>query len=384
MQDSEKITAYLQQQLRSGLTPDEVAAQLRGAGWPEATIQQAFHQAQAQIMPTPHTAAVASPQAAQPAETVASQAQTSNQFTAPANQRGRLSTGWLLFKQSLRVLQANHSLLHYPLIGGLFSMLLFLLLGAAVLLSKHTFLIPPAHPGPNQQASVTPLGYLLIFVYYVLAYFIVNLYTAGLAANVLDLYQGKSQHYGFYMGKARGKAKTIFVFSVIEATVGMILRTIAERSRLLGRIIIRLIGAVWSIATLFVDQIIISSDDGAVPAIKHSAQLIRATWGQNLAGRVSFGVIYLLSYVLLIPVCIVLIVIGAAIGGAIGAVVAIILCLAILLAFTVVASAASSVLNTALFFYAQNKQIPAAFDAELLNSVFIPKKPGRGLFGRTS
>jgi len=48
----------------------------------------------------------------------------------------------------------------------------------------------------------------------------------------------------------------------VAATVGLILRIIGERSDVIGKLIIGLIGAGWSIATYFVVPIIAFEDVG--------------------------------------------------------------------------------------------------------------------------
>jgi hypothetical protein len=50
--------------------------------------------------------------------------------------------------------------------------------------------------------------------------------------------------------------------------------------------------------------------------------------------------------------------------------------------FATVETAASNVLATALYYYARYGEVPAAFDAQLLNSTLIPKKKRKGLFGQ--
>ena len=379
MQDSEKIKLYIQHQLRSGLQPNEISAQLAGSGWPAETIHQAFQAAQAEVMPS---SIDQPPAVVSSAEDINNQPQSTPNLQATGKRRGKTKTGWLLFKQSLRILRINKSLIRYPLVSGLINLVLLIIFGVIFYLERHTVFIQTSINDPNKQAGLSHLGYLVAFVYYILAYFVSNLYGAGLAGNLLDIFQGKNLQYKTYMKKARSRAGTIFVFSLIAATVGIILQYVIERSRLVGRVVARLIGAVWSIATLFVDPIIISSDDSAVKSIKQSVRLLKSTWGENIVGRVSLGVVMLLAYFALIPVFVVIIVLaslmGSSIGGQLtGVLIGLAVCLIILLGFGLVVATATNVLNTALFYYATNKQVPAAFDADLLNSALIPRKKHR-------
>jgi hypothetical protein len=366
----DSLVSFIRTQFQSGLHPDEIAQQLRAAGWGEDLIQQGFGQVQAQMMPNA---------AVQPNAAVA----TGSVQPLPVNvpKRGRMKTGWMLFKESWKILRSDKMLMRYVVMSALASMGVFVVYAIIIFVGRNIFLSSSVSTDASgvqtTNYSLTPLGYIPSFVYYVLSFFVINIYAAGLAANVLDLFHGQKLTYADYMKKAWSKAGPLFLFSVIEATVGMILRAISERSQLLGRIVIAFIGAAWSIARLFVVPIIVSTDEGAIPAIKDSTKMVISTWGENLVGRVSMGGVLGLFYMLImVPISIALLVIGGVIGGIIGLFVALTLIIASLIVFSIVSTAASSILNTALYYYAKNRQIPPAFDAELLNSAFIVRKAG--------
>ncbi|HSX33221.1 MAG TPA: DUF6159 family protein [Candidatus Saccharimonadales bacterium] len=370
-----QLKEYITHQLRAGLHPDEIHQQLKTAGWQDDAVSQAFVLAQSDVLPS-HMATGVPEQATQP------QGQLPTYETV---KRGRFKTGWLLFQQSIKVLRTNKGLLRYVLMSMLIGVLValpFIVLIAIDATSGNDTFIVSAHSSQSGDAQLTPAGYAVAFVYYVLAFFVTNLYAAGLVANVLDLFRGQSQPYKHYMQMARARGGTLFMFAVIEASVGLLLRLIAERSRLLVRIVVRLLGAMWSLANLFTVPVIITSNDNAFSAIKRSTKLLISTWGENLVGRVTFGAVYFLSLLLIVlPVSIGLVLLGGAVGGGIGAGICLVIVLFFWLAYGAVMYAASSVLNAALFYYAQFRQIPAAFDPELLNSVFIKRKR-RGLLGR--
>ena len=377
MEHTEQLKTYIQQQLRNGLTSDEIAAQLKHVGWADDAVQQAFQAVQAAVMPS--VLQVSTPSAAEPQNTAATVTSSAAPvFAATAKRWGRLRTAWLLLKQSVRVLRVNKSLIRYPLMNIVFMIPLVIIL-FMIFVSGHNIVFGPDHISASgaHQINLRPIAYLIIFIFYIIAYFINNFYGAGLAANVLDLFGGKKQPYASYIAKARSRAGTIFFFAVIEATVGMILRYIAERSRLLARIVARILGAIWGLATLFVDPLIISSDVSAPQAIKRSVKLFKDTWGENVIGRVTLGVAGFFISCAVIIAGTILIILGGAIGGpALVFIIALLCCIAYLLVGVVI-SAANSILNTALFYFAEYKQVPAAFDADLLNALFIPRKKRR-------
>jgi hypothetical protein len=355
-----EIKAHIEKQLHTGLKPDEVVAQLKNSGYQDDDIKKGFALVQNDIMPS----------------SISGEDDMSQSSTP---KRGRIKTGWLLMKQSLGILKSDKMLVRYIIMSAIYSFGLAVVFFSIILVWKGTFTTKTTDINGKIMYNLSPLGYIPAFIYYILAFFIVNLYAAGLAANVLDLFSGKKDSYAVYMKRARAKAGPLFIFSLIEATIGLILRAIAERSKLLGRIAASIFGAIWSIARLFVVPIIVSSDEGAFSAIRDSTKLLVATWGENIIGRVSLGGIFILVFLLVaLPISILFILLGALIGGTIGAGLAGALIFMMFIALLIIGSAASNVLNVALFYYAKFHQIPASFDAALINSTFIHKKPKKG------
>lgn len=354
-----QLKQYIIQQIQAGLQPDEIHTQLKQAGWQDDMVQSAFALVQESIVP-----------------------QKDPTLTPGTVARGRFKTGWLLFKQSWKVLKGNKGLTRYIVMSFVASLLLTIVFAVIFYAGQQVLVqVSPADNTGNSSATLTAAGYVVAFLYYILAYFIVNLYAAGLVAHVIDIFHGKSGSYRTYMNVAWSKGGTLFMFSLIEATIGLILRAIAERSRMLGAIISWILGAIWSLARLFVVPIIVTSEDGAVTSVKKSTQLLVSTWGENLVGRVSLGGVGVIIFLLvLLPLSIAILVGCAFLGGAIGDILGVILVVLLYLVFNIIMSTVSSVLNTALFYFAQYKQIPAAFDPTLINSVFI-QKSRRGIFG---
>jgi len=395
MDNQEKLKNYIYEQIQSGINSNEIAQQLRTSGWDETAIQAAFSAVQASIAPTPPTfpAQPLSPTSQQtetpssygPEQTQPTQqpgSTTSAHFEPTGKKRGRLKTAWLLLKQSLKILKYNKQLLRYPFMGGLICLLITIVVGLIMFMSGDTFIYSTVDALGQEESNLTWPGMLVGFVYYVIAYFIIFMYNAGLAAHVLDVFRGKSQNYQHYMSIAWSKRGPIFLYSLISATVGIILDAIEQRSRLVGYIVSRILGAVWRLANLFTIPVIVDSEASATSAIKQSTQLFISRWGENIGARIGFGGLAFLLYLLvLIPFIIVMAIISSFLGVA-GFVFLFAVIFISLIVFITIESAASNILSTALYFYAKYQQIPAAFEPELLNAVFIPKKQRRGLFGK--
>jgi hypothetical protein len=377
-----QLANYVSQQYAAGIGPHEVAAQLKSGGWPDDAINwvlQGAHltpvmpqtpPAPAQLAPAPSESSVAQP---------APQGQPNQAVLAGSPKRGRLKRGWLILRQGGRIVKADKTLFIYPVLSMVLSLATLLLLLLIVIFTPaHIFL---GDSNYNGDSALKPAAYVLFFVFYVLLYAIANFYGAALAAQVLDGFHGKNQGHKTYFAIARSKFGTLFLYAVIQATVGIILDYIAERFKLIGRIVARLLGTAWTLATTFTLPIIITSNDSAPAAIKKSAKLFTSTWGETIAARGSLGIIIFVVNIVLIPLYIGLIVVGAILGswGIIAAIALIILFdLALgLLSFTI-----TQVTNTGLYYYATTQQIPPSFSPELLQSLLVQKSAKTGLFGR--
>jgi len=385
MDKIEQLKSFIYQQIQSGINPDEIATQLRTAGWDEASITSAFSAVQVQIVPTvPPATAMTPAHPGQPGNPTqpAYASQPATNFQASGKKRGRIKTAWLLMKQSLKVLKNNKQLLRYPFMAILMSLLVTIPFIIIVIAGGDAVYTERKDVFGDDDIELKPVGLALAFIYYVVAYFVLFIYNAGLAAHVLDLFRGKSQGYKYYMAIAWSKKKPIFVYSVISATVGIILQFIEQRARWLGFIVSRILGAAWTLANLFTIPVIVESDISAPGAIKQSAKLFISRWGENVAARIGFGGLMFLIYLLIVFPFLILVAVLSSLLGAAGIFLFIIIALIAILLFITIETAASNVLSTALYFYAKYEQVPAAYDQELLNAALVPKKQRRGLFGK--
>lgn len=385
MDHQEQLRSYIYNQLRAGLNPDEVTAQLRGAGWTEEHIQAGFAAVSSQIAPSPPSPTLEqstpATNSSQPDNTYAQPNQPAV-FQANGKKRGRIKTAWLLMKQSLKVLKNNKQLLKYPLMGVIMSLLVTIIFGLLFYLARDSMIYTAKDVFGEDEFYLKGPGYILGFLYYVIAFFVVYIYNAGLAAHVLDIFRGKSGEYKSYMKIAWSKKGTIFIYSLITATVGLILHAIEQRARWLGWIVSRILGTLWSLANLFTIPIIVETDSSTPSAIKQSTKLFISRWGENIIARITFGGLMFLMYLLIwLPLMFIfgmilfpLELVGFALWFA--------LLIISLIFFITLETAASNILSTSLYYYARYGQVPAAFDPELLNSVFVPKKKKRGLFGK--
>src|SRR5260221_12613810 len=147
----------------------------------------------------------------------------------------RLSNGWKLSMNSLKILKANQQLIIFPILSGI-SLLL-------VIGSFFTVTLANAGWDPENIGEVSSAGYYaLLFLFYLVNYFIIVFFNMALIHCTRMYFKAEedSEKEGFKLSLSR--IGVIFSWSFFVATVGLILKTIKRNSGLIGKIIPVIIG----------------------------------------------------------------------------------------------------------------------------------------------
>jgi len=276
-----------------------------------------------------------------------------------------LSNSWELVKASAAVLRSDKELVVFPIVSGLASLLVLA-----------TFAVPMIFAGLLDQVyikghGVQPLGALVAFLFYLVQYTVIFFANTALVGAAMIRLQGgdPTLRDGFRIASAR--VAPILGYALISATVGMVLRAVAERSGIIGRIVISLTGFVWNIATYLVVPVLVVEDVGPVDAIKRSTDLIKRTWGEKLAGNAGmssvFGLITFCALLLGIALLMAVLLVLKSVAGA--AVVAALLVMGVL-GIGVVHSTLQGIYTAAVYRYAAEGQIGGEFSAEMIQGAF--------------
>jgi hypothetical protein len=276
---------------------------------------------------------------------------------------GSISRGFRLAKASWGVVRQDHELLVLPIVSFFCSLLVIAVFaGGAFGIGI-----------PAEGESVSPALYVLGFVMYVVLAFVTIFFNAAIIGTAMKRLNGEEASIRDGLALARQHLGKIFVWAVITATVGMILRALQDRAGLIGRIVIGLIGVAWNLITFFVVPVLLYEPVGVPEAIKRSASIFRQRWGEQFIGNATIGfAIFLVA----IPVVLV----GGAIAYAVPLLGIPLLVIAIG-ALMAIGAACSGVFNAALYRFATTGEASAVFSIEDLNASFRPKK---GFFGKGS
>jgi len=271
----------------------------------------------------------------------------------------RLSNGWTIAMTSLKVLKANKQLIIFPVLSGL-SMMLIIGSFVVVILSGADWQVS------NLDINNKVEGYALLFVFYVINYFIVVFFNMALMHCSKIFFEGGEVSVSDGIKFSFSRLGVIFSWSIMAATVGLILKVIQENVGSLGKIITGLVGVVWSIATFFVVPVLAYEKLGPIDAFKRSTQLMREKWGQSLGAGFSFGLIHLAA---LIIVAIPALIIGAAINVAFGVIVGL---LGVFL-LSAIFSALRSIFISAVYNNVTGN-LDDHFNQQMIDGLFIEKR----------
>ena len=280
----------------------------------------------------------------------------------------KLSNSWELVKASAAVLRSDKELVIFPIVSVI-----------GTLIVTATFAIPIFLAGLFDSMYVDgegfqPLGMLVAFLFYLVQYTVIFFANTALVGAALIRLQGGDPTVSDGFQIALRRIGPIFGYALIAATVGMVLRAIAERAGFIGRIVISLIGFAWNVATYLVVPVLAAEDIGPIDAVKRSAQLLKRTWGEQLVGNAGVNAVFGLIMFGVFLVGIPLIILAALSQSMVLLGLAVLLVVLAALALGVISSTLTGIYSAAVYQYAADGQVGGPFSAEMVQSAFRPKK----------
>lgn len=287
----------------------------------------------------------------------------------------RFRRSWELVKASLGVLANDKELLWFPVLSAIASTLVVMVFGLMVMTVGVA--VPAAADGMRQSSDngVTVVGIVVMFLFYLVTGFVVTFFSSGLIGAAMIRLRGGDPSFGDGMRIALAHVGPIFVYSLVAATVGVIVSLLrgrgsersAARSLAAG-----FTQAAWNLATFLAVPVMVSKPIGAFGALKESTMLLKRTWGEQIIGNTGIGLVFGIPTFLLIAGgvagAIVLIANEMAVAGLVVAIVA-----ALLLALlAVLQTALSGIYKAAVYLYAAEHEESALFDATLVRTAFNP------------
>jgi len=286
---------------------------------------------------------------------------------------GSWGRSWQLVKASWAILQSDKELIWFPIISGIVTILISIVMFIPSIAVSITMYSSGAGEGVSEV-----IGFVGLFIYYLVMYTIsIYFNTALIGAAMIRMDGGDpTMKDGFDIANARlGK---IIGFAAMSATIGVVIRFLQERGGIIGNIVSAIGGIAWNLATFLVIPVLVAQDVGPWEAIQTSASMLKRTWGEQISGNFSIGGIFFLFYLLVIVAAVALGIFAGAVLESVVLVVAIVSVAVIaMVVIGVIQGALSGIFQAALYRYAETGATPDDFDVDLIRGAFKPKNKNK-------
>lgn len=284
------------------------------------------------------------------------------------------SRSWQITKLSFSVINKDRELLAFALLSFVFSALF----SVAMIVPS---VLPDIIDGGRSVKELEVYQYVLIFATYFGLAFIATFFNVCVTFTAKIRFEGGNATFGESIRFATSRMGLIVQWSLLSATVGLLLNLLerlvssfGKVGEIIGRIVIGLMGAAWSIATIFVVPILVYDGLGPIDAVKKSLKAVRETWGENIVKSIGLGLMTFFAYVLVIAGGAGLTILLAQQFDAAGMIAGLVIGGCLLLFTGLLFKVAGTVFTTALFVYANEKIVAADFDQDLIAGAFKSKK----------
>ncbi len=275
---------------------------------------------------------------------------------------------WEITGASWQVLKQDKEMLLFPLLSGI-----------ACVLVMASFALPFVVGEPPQFNLDEPAGnvlyYTLAFLFYLVNYFVITFFNTALITCAIKRLRGGDPTFGEGISEALSRTHLIFGWALVAATVGVLLKIVQDKAGKFGQLAAGLLGFAWTLLSYLALPVMVVENKGPIAALKQSAAMLRRTWGEQLIGNFSFGVIF---FLLNIPAFagifagIMLIATKSAVLG----IALIVIAVLYLLVLGLVQAALQAIFQAAVYMYAaepQQLQSNRGFPVSLVASAISPK-----------
>ena len=212
-------------------------------------------------------------------------------------------------------------------------------------------------------------------VVYLVSMFLATFANVAFYQQIMQALAGQSVSILAGVRFAASRWSSILIWSLFAGLVGLIIKSLEERFGLIGRLVMKFVGVVWSVASVFTIPVIIrEGSNNPIVLLRNSATTLRKTWGESLIGYVGIAVG---SWVILLGSLVLLggsVLISVALHTPVVAIAVGVVWLIAMMIFGYVTSVASHVYRCALYVYASEGVIPEPYNAEMMNMAWKVKK----------
>jgi hypothetical protein len=300
----------------------------------------------------------------------------------------KFTRSWALFQASFQVIRQNPRLLLFPLVTALCSVVIAVFFFAPALLypSGHS-LLEAAHwevlatrfglqlDGDKPQLHPNTLFYGYTAVIYLVSMFIATFANVAFYHEILQALAGGPVSIRAGVKFAGSRLQSILVWSLFAGLVGLVIQALEERFGLIGRWVMKFVGVIWSVASVFAIPVIIrEGTTNPLALLRNSAATLRKTWGESLIG---YAGITVGSWIVVLGS---LAFLALSVAGSVLLHVPILILPAVLvwlvavMAYGYLIGVAGHVYRCALYVYASEGVVPGPYTADMMDAAWKVKK----------
>jgi len=286
---------------------------------------------------------------------------TQSQYSVP-RKLGKFEASKAIVRESWAVLKQDREMLLFPVLSMI---LCFLITGLAFVVTYSLW--TDVMLSPSDSETPIYVGYVAIFVAYIVMSFIGNFANAGVLIIAHGRFNGNDLTFKDGINGALGNIYKIFLWSLISATVKIILDYLAHKFKWIGKLVAKILGTAWDIMTYFSFPSIIIGQNSIRGSFRESASIIRKTWGETFI--VTFGVALFFTVIVLVFMAIGFLLVYF-IQTTFITVMVVSLCIVFILVISIISSTLSTIYKLALYEYARTGVLPQGFSGELKDEAF--------------
>ncbi len=290
---------------------------------------------------------------------------------------------WRLVKASYSVLKQDKELLWFPVMStiGLIVVTIAMMLPLA-----GSGIFGAVEAGEELSSGQSTMAFIFTFLFYFVTYTVIIFSNTALIGAAMIRLDGGDPTVSDGIRIARERLSTILGWAAIAATVGMILQALQNMAResdnivtqIIGSILVSLVGFAWNLMTFLVIPVFVVENVGPIEAIKRSGAMVKKTWGENITGSFSMGIIqFLIMLAVFLLVGLPLFLLASSMESAFLMVVVVVLVVTLIGAIGIFFSALNGIFQAALYKYAINdgntEVVSEFFDADMIAGAFQPK-----------
>jgi hypothetical protein len=200
--------------------------------------------------------------------------------------------------------------------------------------------------------------------------FIAVFFNVALAACAVRSLRGEDTTVGEGIRAAMQRLGPILGWTLVAATIGLVLRLLQDRIPLAAKIAVWIAGAAWAVATFFVIPVLALERSGPWQSIKRSVAVVKARWGEGATGTVAISAVTVLVVVIVMVGGAACAIVLFAAGLQQLAIAVIAIAVAAVIVVSIVSSALTEIFRVAVYQYAVTGATPGAFDNALLQNAF--------------